>query len=1041
MKVKYISNKWTANLLAAAVSGLLLVACSSSKNVLENQLINSESGFSIAHDITGSLTKKLTLDVINPKNYANISVYANDELIVDNLDVPTTGQQELQVLVRFKSLGQVNLKLVSNHASLTLNSLLIEDAGQIQLPEYRDITVKAGMDKAESIKYGGPTIADMDNDGDYDFIVNNHNAESSKLYWNNGDGTVSKHHKNLSRWFKHDLHGTAAGDYDNDGDLDLIVTQGGGNGKNPSRANFLQNNNGQFVLTTGDVGIVKGSRGRGAQWSDMDLDGDLDLMLINEESLDHERPIHHFYENLGTGKFARKMIDGVQDQHPSRSLLTDINGDNIDDLILYSPLSVWQGNGDFTFTEVTAKFPEAVTSLKSIMAITDIDIDNDGDLDLYLATSEEFEFGTIEAPSIDYEPSTETFSIKPKGTKGTDEFEFIANNDFNFTNYSYLARGGFNGNNYPIFLGESKKQLLPKFKGSVGISADQAQGWPDDISQNGIYFGHTANGNWKTAVVRNGSIFWNFKFSLVGVKSVVTKFEPKNRNSTEFLLRNDGDKFTDVSKQWNIPTATNAFGVTTGDFNNDSYQDLFVYRWGKVGAMISDYMLLNTGNGSFVTTTMHGANDVGGPGNGDMGQAFDFDLDGDLELLNGSEGGEWYLYENNSSEQGHYALVKVGYSPVSNVDALSAEVILTTAKHKYRKRVGSAGSVFSQSLLNIVHFGLGELDEIKSIQVKWRNGETAVFKNKKANQIFDTNKLDPASVAITTGQLNLRKGTSTTLATQVKPVNAAQEFDWISSDESVLSVDQQGVVTAIGEVGQTANITAISQANGKQATSQVTIVDWYAQTVESISLLASGNHTQLISGDSLALQVSVLPNNADDKSVTWSSSDTRVAEVNSKGEVKALTAGTVTITASSNVNSSIKAELTLTVLPLIKPSLTITNAAFIEENLRVGEELNIAVDYHAGSGNQVISSDQGGIRYWLRHFRSKWSPIKDTVLIDTNALKTESGQSSMSISLDGLTPTDELPAGQFYQLRVSFTNSKGMVQDALIYPLDIKKAD
>ncbi|MCI2283919.1 FG-GAP-like repeat-containing protein [Colwellia sp. MSW7] len=101
----------------------------------------------------------------------------------------------------------------------------------------------------------------------------------------------------------HDLHGTAMGDYDNDGDLDLVLTMGGGNGTNPSKALFYTNKNGKLVLNTGDVNIDKGGRGRGAKWSDMDLDGDLDLMLINEASLKHAKPQHFFYKNLGDGTF------------------------------------------------------------------------------------------------------------------------------------------------------------------------------------------------------------------------------------------------------------------------------------------------------------------------------------------------------------------------------------------------------------------------------------------------------------------------------------------------------------------------------------------------------------------------------------------------------------------------------------------------------------------------------------------------------------------------------------------------------------------
>ena len=92
---------------------------------------------------------------------------------------------------------------------------------------------------------------------------------------------------------------------------------------------------------------------------------------------------------------------------------------------------------------------------------------------------------------------------------------------------------------------------------------------------------------------------------------------------------------------------------------------------------------------------------------------------------------------------GNYAIVKVGYSPINNVDPISADIIVKTATDTIHKRVSSRGEVFSQSLLNMVHFGLGNADSVKNITVRWRNGETAEFNNKKANQIFDTDKVDP----------------------------------------------------------------------------------------------------------------------------------------------------------------------------------------------------------------------------------------------------------------------------------------------------------
>ncbi|MBU3005358.1 FG-GAP-like repeat-containing protein [Paraglaciecola arctica] len=1025
-----------------AFSVLYIVACRQSDLMSEPKMVRAHQPLSVSYTVSGSLTKKLILAINNPQNYANLSVYANNELLVDNLNISHTGEQVLNTLVHFKALGDITLTIKANGADFTINHAKFEEVADLVIPEYQDISVKAGLDKVNSIKYGGPTIADLDNDGDYDFIVNNHNQADSKLYWNNGDGTVTAHDKNLSRWYMHDLHGTAAGDYDNDGDLDLVVTQGGGNGTNPSKANFYQNNNGKLVLMTGDVGIDKGGRGRGARWSDMDLDGDLDLMLINELSLTHRKPQHFFYENLGNGSFNYKPIEGLQDVHPSRVLLTDINNDHIDDLILYGPLSVWLGKGDFTFTDVSSQIPADVAALKNIMAVADLDIDNDGDLDLYLARGKAFEGGLGEDPSVDFDPIKQEFSIKPRGFKGIDKFNFKADGAIRFHSYYFLAQGIYRDKDYPLFLGAAKTAKVLAIDEEMDIEPNMAAGWPTDISANGMYFGHIGNGQWKAALVRNGNVFWGFKFSLSGVNEVTPEFVPQNRNEADVLLRNDNGQFTNVSKQWNIQPGANSLGVTVGDFNNDSYQDIFVYRWGLINSKTSDFMLLNTGKGTFETATMHGANDIGGPGNGDMGQAFDFDLDGRLDLLNGSEGGQWYLYANDQSNLGHYALVNVGYSPVSNVDAISAEVILKTATQTYRKRVGSAGEVFSQSLLNIVHFGLGEEQQIESIQVRWRDGTSVELQDKAADQLFDTNKLDPDSLTVTPAITDIRQGTSMDFVAEIMPENADQSIQWTSSDESVLSVDDQGRVTALGNVGENARISATSAANGVSALTDVTVVDWYAQPIQSLSVVS--DKTEILAGQRLPLKTSVVPTLADDKGVMWSSSQPKIASVDEDGVVTALAQGHVTITAVSQADLAISDELQLIVKPLIKPFINIVDAQLIAQSeFEVGDKITLKVNYHAGSGNKVIASDEGGIRFWFRHFKYEWIPAKDTIFVDSSALQTESGSSSMTFSLEGLTPTAELPDGHFYYLRASFTSSDGNSYDSAIYPIKVvaKKTD
>ncbi|WP_440906670.1 CRTAC1 family protein (plasmid) [Catenovulum sp. SX2] len=865
---------------------LFLSACTKQQLEIANNLkVSPEQSIEIRYQVTGSLTKQVDIELHNPSEYASISILSGQQILIDNLSIQSSGKHKLSALVKFNQTGDAPLTISSLNATLNIVSLKITDITELKIPQYQDISEQAGLDKVSSIKYGGPTIADIDNDGDYDFIVNNHNAESSKLYWNNGDGTVSKHNKDLARWFMHDLHGISAGDYDQDGDLDLIVTQGGGNGKNPSTANFYQNNNGKLVLMTGDVNIYKGGRGRGGFWIDMDVDGDLDLLLVNETSLHGDKPQHFAYENLGNSTFELRHIEGLLDQHPSRTLVTDLNQDQIDDIILFSPLSVWQGNGDFTFTNITKQFPERIRELKGIMAVADLDIDNDGDLDLYLARGKEFENGFGEAPSVDFEPEKQIFSIKPRGFKGTDNFSFTAPAEVTLFNHYYLTQGEFRGQDYPIFLGKNKQPHVVMSGDEFTLHQQAALGWPQNISENGAYFGYLGDNKWRAALVRNGNIFWNYKFSLAGVDSTDIDFQPENRNMTDVLLRNDNGKFVDVSGQWNIPKGGNSLGVTVGDFNNDTFQDILVYRWGLIHARGSDLMLLNNGKQQFIATTSHGASDPLGPGNGDMGQAFDFDLDGDLDLLSGSEGGEWYLYQNQTPNQvkqaqANYALVRVGYSPAAKIDAISALVTAKVGDKTYRQKVGSAGSVFSQSLLNIVHFGLAEHKSIEQITVKWRNGETASFDKVSANQIIDAG---------------------------------------------------------------------------------------------------------------------------------------------------------VTLTAAHKQNNQVEHSS-----DYIAPYIKILNRSEFENKpLKIGDKVTIQVEYHAGTGNRVIKSDQGGIRFWLRHFKSKWIPVKDVVLVDTAVIGRESGTSKMTFDLADLIPTTELAQQHFYQFRVSFTSSNGDMLDEVIYPLDL----
>ena len=160
------------------------------------------------------------------------------------------------------------------------------------------------------------------------------------------------------------------------------------------------------------------------------------------------------------------------------------------------------------------------------------------------------------------------------------------------------------------------------------------------------------------------------------------------------------------------------------------------------------------------------------------------------------------------------------------------------------------------------------------------------------------------SVTLDKTTLTLTEGDETTLTATVKPDDATDKtVTWSTSDASVATVTD-GKVKAL-KAG-TATITA--KAGDKTATCAVTV---QAKVIPVTSMWLDKSELELTEGDEAVLTATVMPENATDKTVTWTSSNTSVATV-TNGKVKAVKAGTATITAKAGDKS---AKCTVTVLP------------------------------------------------------------------------------------------------------------------------------
>ena len=158
----------------------------------------------------------------------------------------------------------------------------------------------------------------------------------------------------------------------------------------------------------------------------------------------------------------------------------------------------------------------------------------------------------------------------------------------------------------------------------------------------------------------------------------------------------------------------------------------------------------------------------------------------------------------------------------------------------------------------------------------------------------------PTTVAVTSVALNKNTATVTVGSTEqliatVSPTNATNKaVSWSSSNTAVATVNSNGLVTAVS--AGTATITVTTTDGAKTAQCVVTVVN---PIINVSSVALSKTTTTLIVSDTEQLTATVLPANASNKAVSWSSSNTAVATVSSNGLVTAISAGIATITVTT----------------------------------------------------------------------------------------------------------------------------------------------
>jgi enediyne biosynthesis protein E4 len=498
-------------------------------------------------------------------------------------------------------------------------------------------------------KGSGLAFFDYDNDGWLDVYLTNGTkldanwppgkAPTSHLYKNNRDGTFTDVTEKSGLARTGWQTGVCVGDYDNDGNDDLFCCFWGHN------ILFHNNGDGTFTDVTRKAGVYNEEIrwGSGCTWLDYDRDGRLDLFVCNYIKLDPAKTP----DPAGPAVCQWK---GIPVMCGPRGLTGDTN-------VLY------HNNGDGTFTDVSAKSGILKPGARYSITPVSYDFDNDGWPDIYVA--------------VDSQPSM-----------------LLRNNhDGTFTDIAVLAGCAYSEN------GHEQAGM------GVGVGDYDCDGWFDIFKTN--FADDTCN-----------------------------------------LYHNNGDgTFTDVtfSSGVGINNRYVAWGCGFVDYDNDGWPDIIqinghVYPeidQHDIGQTFKNPRLVykNQGDGRFkdVSAEM-------GPGITEhfssRGAAFgDYDNDGDIDLLVLNLSDPPSLLRNDGGNSKNWIKIKL-IGTQCNRTAIGARVRVVTGKHAQMDEVHSGSSVMSQCDLRL-HFGLGQSPVADLIEVKWPTTQKIErFTQVKANQIL-----------------------------------------------------------------------------------------------------------------------------------------------------------------------------------------------------------------------------------------------------------------------------------------------------------------
>ena len=498
------------------------------------------------------------------------------------------------------------------------------------------------------------------------------------------------------------------------------------------------------------------STGSGVAILDYDRDGWPDIFLVNGAPLPGQKltsaapPTSHLFRNNHDGTFSDVTIKaGLASTGWGQGVCVgDYDNDGNDDLYVtgYGKNRLFHNQGNGTFREVAEQAGVAGTGKEWGTGCAFIDYDRDGKLDIIVSNYVHFDLANTPAPGAG--PSCTWKGVPVMcGPRGLPSAPNIL--------YHNLGNGKFED----VSQASGIQKTTGHYCFSVSTLDYDNDGWPDIYiacdSTPAILYHNNHNGSFTDTAQDVGVGFNEDGREQAGMGSTVADydgdgyldiFKTNFSDDTATLYHNNADgTFADVTfpAGLGINTESLGWGAMFADVDNHGWPDLLVVNGhvypevdsAKLGANYREprFLYLNLGNGKFRDASKESGPGLATPTSGRGLAMADLWNDGRLEAVVNNLSDVPMLLVNVAKNQNHWLGLQLTGTR-SNRDAIGARVKIHGEKRDWLDEVRSGSSFDSSSDLRL-HFGLGSETHLRSIEIRWPNGDSEVFDPPTVDQI------------------------------------------------------------------------------------------------------------------------------------------------------------------------------------------------------------------------------------------------------------------------------------------------------------------